>query len=264
MQPPQGQQSNPVAAKPGSPSELPAKDKDPKSLKQNLAVATKDIMDFIKTADTANPSVVDLLQSYIDGLDAVFSKLSERFDALPESPDTGEDPDYTAEDAQGSENPVNKSVELGTVILAKALDFDIPSGTDIVLEPTQTSRWKTIATHFAEEVNKARTAISQNQRIVFYMNIGMCMSSLEELLAFVKPIMPEPEVKQWKKVMVELRANGPKAARSVKPGKNAANARAFIRKLSDCCAKLQERVQFQENNVNNLTKKMSILFGNRS
>ena len=262
-------QPQPKPIQPSAPAKEPdgapvSPDNDPKSLKQNFVVAVKGIVEYIATADTANPSVLDLVQTCADGLDAVFEKLSSRFETLPESPDAQEEPNYSAEDTQGSGNPITKSAEVGALLIAKALDMPVPSGSEISLEPTKTSKWKAVTSDFSADINKARTAISNNQRIVFYMSIGLCLSSLDELLSLVQQIIPDTEVKQWKRVMVELRSNMAGAARSVKPGKNASRARAFLSKVSDCCAKLQERVKFQEANVNTLSKKMSIFLGNRS
>lgn len=238
------------------------KDNDPLTLKRNLALAFKDIVQYIAHENTANPSVLDLITSCVDGVDAIFETLSNRFESLPESQDNLE-PDYSAEDAQGNGGSLQKDIKLGTIILSKALDFNIPDGTDMELEPSNSSRWKAITTSFAEEINKARSAISENERIVYFMYIGMCLSSLEEMLSMVNHIMSDQEIRIWKKILLELRANSSKAARSVKPGKNAANARTFLRKLSECAAKLQERVKVKENVVSDMTKKVSLYF-NRS
>lgn len=254
-QPPQQQ-------KPEPPTPLPAKDDDPKSLKQNLVVAFKGVIEYVKTADTANPSVLDLIQSCIDGLDAVFSSLTNRFEQLPESPESDEDPNYQAEDTQGSDIPTMKSIELGAVVLAKALDFAVPDGSEIVLNPTGSSRWKAVSNSFASDLHKLTDAVSADQKVLFYMQAGLCLSALNELLNFVFPIIPDTEVKMWKRVMIELRANMKKAMKSINGG-NASYARTYIRKLSDCYVKLQERVKFHEANIDNMTKRIHSIF-NRS
>lgn len=256
QQPPQ------TTPQPGQKTQLPAKDDDPKSLKQNLVVAFKDVIEYVKTADTANPSVLDLVQSCIDGLDAVFSSLTHRFEQLPESPESDEEPNYKAEDTQGSDIPTVKSVDLGALVLAKALDFDVPNGGEITLNPTNSSRWKAVSATFASDLHKMTDAVSGDQKVMFYIQAGLCLSALNELLTFVFPIIPDTEVKMWKRVMIELRANMKKAMKSINGG-NASYARTYIRKLSDCYVKLQERVKFHEANIDNMTKRIHSIF-NRS
>ena len=241
---------------------LPAPDTDPKSLKQNLAVVVKDILDYLKTADTAYPSVLDLVQACVDSLDAVFETLTSRFDQLPESPQSEEDPNYKAEDTQGSELPMSKNAEVGAMIFAKALDFTIPTGGEISINPTNSSRWKTISNTFATDLHKLNDAVSNDKKVLFFIQAGMCLSALDELLNFVFPIIPDTEVKTWKRVMLELRANTKKATKSINGG-NASYARTYIRKLSDCYVKLQERVKFHEANIDSMTQRIHGLF-NRS
>jgi len=240
----------------------PLQDDDSRTLKNNLASTFQTIVEYVSSANTANPAVLDLVQSCVDGLDAVFEAVTGRFEVLPESVDSKE-PDYSAELQQNDDLSKSREMELGAMIIAKALDIKVPDFVQITLEPTKSSQWTATWNSFVDECRTARKAITNGERINFFVSAGLAVASLEEALTVVQNIMPDSSTKQWKKTLDSLRGELAKASRSIKPGARCSNARLFIKKLVECCVTIQENVSFQEKATQDYTNRLSILLRDR-
>ena len=249
------------------PTETPQEQKpddDYITLKKNLIASFTSVVDFIGKSDTSNPTVLDLIKTCVDGLDSAFEALSSRFDTLPESPESDNQPDYSAEEEQGNNIPIPKEASLGALVLAKALRIKIPDTSQVLLEPSKAPQWKAISNNFIKDVGKVRGSLVDSKKPAFFLYAGLCISTLEELLSLLKDIMNESDIKQWKRVINKLKIDLPGAARSIKQGQKANKARELIWNLADMYTGLQGAVEIKERHINDMTKKVRNLIGNRS